>query len=48
MEANHLIITDKTKTDAEHKSSKSLQENMTVVAATNIRGSDQKLIFRAR
>jgi hypothetical protein len=48
MAANHLLITDRTKTDAGHKSSKFLQENMTLVAATNIRGSDQELIFTAR
>ena len=48
MAVNPLLVTDRTKTDAGHKSSKSLQENMTLVATTNIRGSDKELIFRAR
>jgi hypothetical protein len=48
MAANHLFITDKTMTDAAHKSSKSLQENMTLVAATNIIGSDQGFNLTAR
>jgi len=48
MAANHLLITDRTKTDAGHKSSKPLQDNMTLLETTNIRGSDKELIVRAR
>jgi len=40
MAANHFLITDRTKTAAGHKYSRSLKENKTLVAATNIRGSD--------